>query len=97
MEIDDTDESVDTDGGEWKQQRKEKKKSRKRVRKSESVKYGFTCDKCDNTFDSKTGLAKHKESHLIFGCIQCDKNFSCEEDLRDHVKMHKQEYDDDTQ
>ena len=95
MEIDDTDEAVDTDGDEWKQQRKEQKKSGKRVRKIEYMKYGFICDKCENIFDSKTGLAIHKESHLVFGCIQCDKNFSCEEDLRDHVKMHKQEYDDD--
>ena len=91
MEIDDTDESVDTDGGAWKQQRKEKKKSRKRIRKSESMKSGFNCDQCENTIDSKTGLAKHKESHLVFGCIQCDTKNLCEEDLRDHMKMHNQE------
>ena len=55
----------------------------------------FTCESCDCSFFSKSGLKKHRAIHKerCFACIHCTKYFSTKEHLIKHTeKRHPEQY-----
>lgn len=58
----------------------------------------FTCDKCNKSYSTGNGLAKHQVYHCpaavcnqekkIFACNQCDKVYTSPSSLKMHIRSH---------
>ena len=81
MEIDEPNEDIGNEDKGWEQQRNERKKINKRVRRNKSLKVGFPCGQCDNVLKSKVSLTEHEKSHIFLNCTRCDTRFFTQGDL----------------
>ena len=54
----------------------------------------FVCNKCERSFLSEVGLAKHMTKHIDpVQCGTCDKKFTTQEYLDQHMLLHKEKED----
>ena len=93
MEIDDKSDVFNTDEGEWKQQRKQTNRMKKRAHRkdeSENEPDALICSVCAKVFNSKTDITEHIKTHVVIECTQCDEKFGKKGDLTDHEQTHIQ-------
>ena len=76
MEIDDKSDGFNIDEGEWKQQRKQINRMKKRAYRkdeSENEPAALICIVCAKVFNSKTDITEHIKTHEVIECTQCDE------------------------
>ena len=65
-----------------------KKKSRSVVKKEPKTLQVFSCDLCNNTFETKLLISRHMNSHQKPICTECHQTFHCMKLLRKHFLLN---------